>query len=62
MDLTCYYDHITQGAHEMTESAVDRLNRLLRIIALGGTVREDVLQEAEQAVARMNQHATNHSS
>lgn len=34
----------------MTESAVDRLNRLLRIISLGGHVREDVLREAEQAV------------
>ena len=34
----------------MTESAVDRLNRLLRIISVGGTVREDVLREAEQAV------------
>lgn len=34
----------------MTENDVDRLNRLLRIIALGGTVREDVLRAAEQAV------------
>jgi hypothetical protein len=36
----------------MSENAVDRLNRLLRIIALGGTVREDVLRAAEEAVKR----------
>lgn len=36
----------------MTESAVDRLNRLLQILNLGGHVREDVLREAEQAVTR----------
>lgn len=37
----------------MTENAVDRLNRMLRIISLGGTVREDVLKEAERSVARL---------
>jgi hypothetical protein len=37
----------------MTENAVDRLNPMLRIISLGGTVREDVLRAAEQAVVRL---------
>jgi hypothetical protein len=36
----------------MSENANDRLARLLRVIALGGNVREDVLREAERAVAK----------
>jgi hypothetical protein len=34
--------------------AQERLRRLLQILNLGGHVREDVLREAEQAVARMH--------
>jgi hypothetical protein len=38
----------------MSENANDRLARLLRVIALGGNVREDVLREAERAAAKGN--------
>ena len=36
----------------MNECAKDRLARLLRVIALGGNVSDQVLREAEQAVAK----------
>lgn len=35
----------------MSESAKDRLARLLRVIALGGNVSDSVLREAEKAAS-----------
>lgn len=37
----------------MSENAVDRLNRLIQIINLGGDVADHVLRQAEEAVAHM---------
>lgn len=40
-----------EGDDHMSETATERLNRLLRILALGGRVSDQVLREAEQAAA-----------